>query len=143
VLDSASSLVLQVLTEINYAQISLHVLCRHVSHPPGNSCGEEADLEFSAALASDRLQDLVYIFFKAELEHLIGLIQNDGLDAGKVDVSALNVVEDTTCSSDEEVDTTAELASLVFHGDATVDGECVEFVLGVLQPLKFSGNLFQ
>lgn len=142
-LDSASSLVLQVLTEINYAQISLHVLCRHVSHPPGNSRGEEADLEFSAALASDRLQDLVYIFFKAELEHLIGLIQNDGLDAGKVDVSALNVVEDTTCSSDEEVDTTAELASLVFHGDATVDGECVEFVLGVLQPLKFSGNLFQ
>lgn len=142
-LDSASSLVLQVLTEINYAQISLHVLRGHVSHPPGNSRGEEADLEFSAALASDRLQDLVYIFFKAELEHLIGLIQNDGLDAGKVDVSALNVVEDTTCSSDEEVDTTAELASLVFHGDATVDGECVEFVLGVLQPLKFSGNLFQ
>lgn len=134
VLDGPRSLVLQVLTEIDYAQISLHVLRRNISHPPRNSRGEQADLEVSMALAPDRLQDLVYIFLKAELEHLVSLIQNNSLDMGEVDVSPLNVVKNATCSSDEEVDTTAQLACLVLHGDTTVDGEGVELVLGVLQP---------
>lgn len=134
VLDRASSFVLEVLTEIDYPQISLHVLRRNISHPPRNCRGEQADLEVSRALAPDRLQDLVYIFLKAELEHLISFIEHHGLDVGEVDVSPLNVVEDTTRSSDEEVDTTAQLACLVLHGDATVDSQSVEFVLGVLQP---------
>jgi len=60
---------------------------------------------------------------------------------GEVDVSPLNMVKNATRSSDEEVDTTAQLACLVFHGDTTIDGEGVEFVLGVLQPLEFSGDL--
>ena len=142
-LHSACSLVLEVLTEIDDPQISVHILRGDIAHPSWNCRREQADLKFFTALVSHRLQDLVYVFLESELEHLVSFIQNDGLDMGEVNVSPLNMVENSSCRADKEIDTAAKLACLILDGDTTVNGECRELILGVLQSLKFSGDLLR
>jgi len=60
---------------------------------------------------------------------------------GEVNVSPLNMVENSSCRADKEIDAAAKLACLILDGDTTVNGECRELILGVLQSLKFSGDL--
>lgn len=79
---------------------------------------------------------LVNFLFEALLEHLVSFVKDDGLEGRKVDVSALDVVEDTTASTDEEVDTTTQSPRLVVDVHTAVDGERIELVGVVLQLLQ-------
>ena len=78
------------------------------------------------------IDDLVDIFFKAKLEHLVCLIQNDGLEVSEVDIASLNVVEYTASCSDENVDTPSEITDLLINADATVDSDNFEVAIVVL-----------
>ena len=136
------SLVLQVLCQINDTQILLHVSCGNVSDPSWNGCGEETNLKVSSTLCAASTQDLVNFFLEALLEHLICLVQDDSLEGREINISALDMVKNSTASTNKEVDTTAEGSGLIFDIDATVDGERVELVGMVLQLRKLVLNLF-
>ena len=59
------------------------------------------------ALGLHLAQDLVDVFLKAELEHLVGLVEHHSLDLTEIDVASLNVVEDAPSRSHEEINTAA------------------------------------
>ena len=134
-------LVLQVLAQINHSEVLAHVLVSDISDPPGDSGREEANLKLVSALRLDLPEDLVDIFLESKLEHLVGLIQDDGLDAAEVDVTSLDVIQDTASGSDEEVNSASELSGLVLDRHTTVDSESLVFVLRVLQSGEFSRDL--
>lgn len=79
---------------------------------------------------------LVDFLFEALLEHLVSFVENDGLQGREIDVSSLNVIEDTTTSANKEVDSTTQSSRLVLDVHATVDGKRVELVLVVLELLQ-------
>ena len=58
---------------------------------------------------------LVYFFFEALFEHLVSFVKNDSLEAGEVDVSSFNVVEDSSASANKEVDSASQSSSLVIN----------------------------
>ena len=64
---------------------------------------------------------LVDLFFEALLEHLISFVEDDRLKGAEVDVASLNMIEDTTTSANEEVNTAAECPRLVLDVNAAVD----------------------
>jgi len=72
-------LVLELDAQVDHPQAWLHVSRGHISHPSWDSCREEKDLKVLTTLSSALSQDFVHLFFEALLEHLVGLVQDDGL----------------------------------------------------------------
>lgn len=138
---SFGGLVLQVLAQVNDSEVLAHVLVRDISDPPGDSGREQANLKLVSTLRLDLPENLVDVFLESELEHLVGFIEDDGLDAAEVNVSSLDVIQDTSSGSDEEVDSASELSGLVLDRHTTVDSESLVLVLRVLQSGEFSGDL--
>jgi hypothetical protein len=135
------SLVLQVLAEVDNSEVLAHVLVSDISHPPGDSGGEQANLKLVLISLFHTSEDLVDIFLKSELEHLIGFIENNRLNATEIDVASLKMVKDTTSSTNEEIDSTSEISGLVLDRHSTVDSKSTVFRLMMLQSTKFSRNL--
>ena len=59
----------------------------------------------------------------------------------KVNVASLNMVKDTTCCADKDVNSSSELSGLVVHWDTTIDRQCVELTCVVLKSTKLILNL--
>jgi len=76
---------------------------------------------------------LLDIFFESLLEHLVGLVQNDWLKVVELEVSSVDVIENSSCSADEKVDTASQLSSLLFNGDTAVNCKDSVLILIVLQ----------
>ena len=87
------------------------------------------------------MKNLVNVFFESELKHLISFIEDNRFDAAEVDVTSLNVIQDTSGSSDKEVYSTSKLSGLVFDRNSTVDSEGTIFGLSILESRKFSRDL--
>ena len=84
---------------------------------------------------------LVNLLFEALLQHLIGLVKNDGLKCWKVDVTSLDVIKDSTTGTDEKVDTMSKGSCLVLNVNTTVDCQWLELIWMVLQLSQFILNL--
>ena len=76
---------------------------------------------------------LVDFLLEALLQHLICFIENDCLNAAEVNVSSLDVIENSTARSHEEVDSASEGSGLVVDGNTSVDGQGLELIRVVLQ----------
>jgi len=87
-------------------------------------------------LASALGKNLVDFFFEALFEHLVSFVENDSLQCREIDISALNMIEHTTASTNKEVDAAAECSCLVLNVDSTIDSERVELVGVVLEFCK-------
>ena len=79
--------------------------------------GEEQGL----ALAGQELHDALQGVDEAEVEHLVGLVQNQDLDIAQGERAAVDEVEQAARGGDEDVDAGAELALLLADGHAAVD----------------------
>ena len=79
--DVSRSLVLEFDGEIDDAEALLHVSSCDISDPSRNGGREKKDLEVLTTLASALGKNLVNFFLEALLEHLIGFIKDDGLQA--------------------------------------------------------------
>lgn len=66
---------------------------------------------------------LVDFLFETLLEHLVSFVENDGLQGGEINVSSLDVVKDTSTSTNKEVDAAAQCPRLVFNVHAAIDRE--------------------
>jgi hypothetical protein len=141
VLHLPGGLVLQVLRKIDNLEARLHVLTCDASNPAGDGSREKAELDWFFAGLSDVFQDRVHVLLKAELEHLVRLIEDDCLEVGEIDVAALDVIKDATGGSDKNFNAMSELARLVFNADTAVHGKNFEFVMPVLYFFELCGNL--
>ena len=84
---------------------------------------------------------LLYVFLEALLEHLVSLVQDDGLEVIELEVSSVDVVKDSACCADEKVNSTFQLSGLVFNRDTTVNCEHSVLVFSVLQLVKLCRDL--
>jgi hypothetical protein len=141
VADLFGSLVLQVLTEIDNSESFAHVLVGDISHPPRDSGGEQANLKLVLIGLLNTSKDFVDIFLKSKLEHLVGFIENNSLNATEINVASLKMVKDTASSTNEEIDSTSEISGLVLDRHSTVDSKSTVFRLMMLQSTEFSRNL--
>lgn len=77
VVDVLLGLVLQVLREVDQLPVWLQVHVSHVLDPPGDGGREQQKLGVILDLSLDAGQDPVDVLLEAELEHLVGLIEDE------------------------------------------------------------------
>ena len=65
-----------------------------------------------------------------EVEHLVGLVQHDGVDVGEVEALAVGQVDETTGRADDDVDAGLEGLELRLVADAAVDGQHAQAAVG-------------
>lgn len=126
-------LVLQILSKINNSEVFFHILSGDLLDPLWDCCRKETNLQIVFITGfSTGLQDPINIFFETKLQHDICFIKNKTLEAGKVNVSSLDMIKNTTSSSDENIDTISQLPDLVLNIDSTIHGDNSELVLMML-----------
>lgn len=76
-------------------------------NPSWDGCREHKTLKVFQASRLNLTDDEDDVFFEAEIQHLISLIQDGVLQVREVKVLALNMVNDTTTSTHENIDTTS------------------------------------
>ena len=81
------------------------------------SCREEEGLTFSGKLGDDAFD----VAKESYVEHAVDFIENEVVDAGKVDISLVHVIEKTPGAGDENVDTGFHGVDLRVFADASID----------------------
>ncbi len=90
--------------------------------------GEEQGL----ARERDQLADALDVGDEAHVEHAVGFVDDQELDAGEQQPSALEVIEQATRRRDQHVDAAHELHVLIVERDAADDQRDVELLLGAV-----------
>ena len=96
-----------------------HVAARQGDHGPGHGGAEEHRVSVGAGAG----QDLLHVGQEAQVQHLVGLVQDDGGDVSQVQHTALHEVDEAARSSDDDLYTTAKRTDLCLDGRAPIDGE--------------------
>ena len=63
------------------------------------------------------------VLFETELQHLVGLVKNNSLHLRKINVTAFDMVKNTTSGSNKNVDSTTEFAGLILDRHTSINGE--------------------
>ena len=96
--------------------------------------------EQGLALGRDDLHDPLQGMDEAEVEHLVGLVEDEDLEAAKIDRALLDQVEQATGGGDEDVEAAADGAQALGIGDAAEDHADGGLELGAVS-LGIGGNL--
>ena len=75
---------------------------------------------------------MVDILLEALLEHLVGLVEDDGLQVREVDVVPVDVVEDSAGRAHEELNSVPQITYLVLNGDSSVHGDHLVLIFRML-----------
>ena len=86
---------------------------------PGHGRGEQHGLARRGGLG----QDPLHVGQEAEVEHLVGLVEHQGLDLGQVERAAVGDVEQPARGADHDVHAVGEGVELGLVADTAVDGE--------------------
>jgi len=89
----------------------------------------------------DFIQNLVNVFLETKLEHLICFVENKGFKICKINVSSLNMIQNSTSGTNKDIDTTSELSDLFINIDSTIHSDNFEFIIIMLQLFNFLGYL--
>jgi len=100
-LDGGGGLVVVGANQVDGDLVGLEVLLRGITHPAGHGGRKEEGL--GEVLLVHSLQDLVNVLGKSHLQHPVGLVEHHVLDAPEDEVAALDVVLDSSRSSDQNV----------------------------------------
>ena len=76
---------------------------------------------------------MLNVFFEAQFKHLIRFVKHNSLYIAEVNVSAFNMINDTTSGTNEELDTSVKFTNLLFDGNTAVNCDAGILVWGVLQ----------
>ncbi len=90
--------------------------------------GEEQGL----AREGDHLHDALDVGDEPHVEHAVGLVDHEELDAGEQELAALEMVEQAAGRGDQHVGAAHQLGVLVTEGDAADDQSHVELVVGAV-----------
>ena len=102
-------------------------------HPPWDGGREHEALQVLEAGTLDRVHNLLDILLEAQVEHLVGLVENSKLEPGEVEVAALHVVDDSAAGTDEDVHAPSQLLCLLLDVGAAIDSQYVVFAVVMLQ----------
>ena len=119
-----------------HADCVVLVLLREVRDHPRNGRGEH----HGAAFGRRGIQNEFKVFAEAEIEHLIGFIQYDGLQGAHIERPAFDVITQTTWRADDNMDAPPENLSLRAHIHATDAGRKGSPGLGI-EPFELAHNL--
>ena len=89
-----------------------------------------------------QLADALDIRDEPHVEHAVGLVDHQDLDAGEQDLAAAEVIEQATRRGDQHIDATIELAQLVIEGNAADQQRQAELVIDpvFLEALRHLGG---
>ena len=79
--------------------------------------------EHRLAVGGRHREELLDVGQEAEVEHLVGLVEDDGLHVRQVEVALLGEVDEATGRADDDLDAVAQRLDLRLVGAAAVDGE--------------------
>jgi hypothetical protein len=103
----------------------VHVAAGQGDDRPGHGRGEQHRLP----VRGHRIDDLLHIGQEPEIEHLIGLVEDDGADTVESEDLAPIEVEEATGGADDDVDACLETADLGIEVHAAVDRHDVDITL--------------
>ena len=83
----------------------------------GHGRGEQ----HGVAVLGDAAEQRLDVGQEAQVEHLVGLVEDDGLDAGQVQVALAQQVDEAAGRAHDDVGATLESLDLGLEGDAAVD----------------------
>ena len=110
-------------------------------NPSRDGCGEHKTLKVFQASRLNLVYDEDDVFFEAEIQHLISLIQDSVFQVREVKVLALDMVNDTAASTNENIDTTSQLVGLLVDVATSVDCEHIILAVVELECLQFFCDL--
>ena len=96
-----------------------HVTARERDDVPGHGRGEQHRLPAVRGEPDNPL----HVRQEAEVEHLVGLVEHQGLDRAEVKVAALGQIKQPARSADDDVDAGGQRVDLRLVGPAAVNGE--------------------
>jgi len=108
----ATSLVLKVLDQIKLMVIGFQEHCADLSNPTWDCSTEHEGLNVARARCFDSSHDFLNVLFEAKIKHDVSFIEDCEFEIVKFEVSALHMVLNASCGSNEYVDTTSQLCSL-------------------------------
>ncbi len=118
-----------------------HELHRQLLDRLGEGGREQQGL---AVLARQLGQDALDRGQKAHVEHAVGLVEHQHLDAGQVDAAAFQVVDQAARAGDQQVHATAQGVELIAHAHATVDhgaGDALVLAVAAQAVMHLGGEL--
>lgn len=108
----------------------------------GDRGREQTNLEsLLVACLSHLSENFVDVLFEAEFEHLISFVKHQSLDTTEVDVSSVDVIENSTSRSNEEINSVPELSGLILNVDSSVDSHNSELAVEMFEFFDLFGNL--
>jgi len=124
------SLVFQIHCKIDNSETFFHILASNAFYPTWNRSRKKANLQLSLiTYFSNVLQDSVHILFEAKLQHLVSLIENHRLDSFKIYISSLDVIQNSACCTNKDVNTLSQLSDLLINIDASINCNKSEFII--------------
>ena len=93
------------------------------------------------ALRRGGREDLLDIIAEAHVEHLVGLIEDDGLDAAQLQGLAVDVVDDAAWGADDDVGAGSQSGELPLVALSAVDGQGFHSALEERQLVDFFADL--
>ena len=88
----------------------VHVLVGQLEHAVGQ-CGRKQQVQTLVPLGQAS-QDIPDVADEAQVEHAVGLVEHENLDAPKAEDALLGKVDDAARCADQDVDALGELAAL-------------------------------
>ena len=135
------SLVFQVSNKINTAVARFeHVAC-HVLDPLGNCGRKQKRLIIFRALFFDDPNNLLNLLLESHVEHLICFIKHHVFNIREVDISAVHVVDNSSTSTNKDVNPSSKLISLFIHRGTSIYCKHVVLPFVMLESICFFANL--
>ena len=103
-----------------------HVAARQGDHGPGHGGAEEHRVPVGAGAG----QDLLHVGKEAQVQHLVGLVQDDGGDVSQVQHAALHEVDETAGRAHDDLGSPLEVLDLGLVGAPAVDLDDAHGALG-------------
>ncbi len=116
-------------------RVALVVLRQH-----GDAARDRSGEQERAAAFRRRLEERLEFFAEAEVEHLVGFIEDGGLEFGEVEIALVEVIAETAGSADDDVSAPFKLTLLGAHAHAADALDDAGGGVGV-EPFELAGDL--
>lgn len=132
-LHSLRCFILKVFYQINFGVVRLQEGLGNGLDPLRDSGREHEALQVLKSRTLNCVDNKGDILFETKVEHLISLVENGIFEDREIEIFALDMVNDTPTSADENVNAASELVRLIMDVAATIDSENVVLMFVVLQ----------
>lgn len=132
-LHSLRCFILKVFYQINFGVVRLQEGLGNGLDPLRDSGREHEALQVLKSRTLNCVDNKGDILFETKVEHLISLVENGIFEDREIEIFALDMVNDTPTSADENVNAASELVRLIMDVAATIDRENVVLMFVVLQ----------